>query len=238
MKTLASLLLTILLFAVSAVDIQAGSRITVDKTAFDFGYVPQNARISHVFWIHSTGDAPLKITDVKPGCSCTKAPLEKDEIAIGDSTRLEIIFSTKSYRSRVRKQPLIHTNAGDVPFRLAIEANVMPRPDSAYPLVMEPYKVAFSRLNENSAGEKRFEIYNASDEVLELTMVSSASDFFEVDLPGTINPGATVLGKVTVREDKLNNSFEKSFTLRTNDSKSSRFTVPVTQRVRQAFSTR
>lgn len=34
---------------------------------FDFGFVPQNSKISHVFWIKSVGDDSLKILSIKPG---------------------------------------------------------------------------------------------------------------------------------------------------------------------------
>jgi len=36
--------------------------------------------------------------------------LSKKELAVGDSTLLEIIFSTKSYKNRVTKRPKIQTN--------------------------------------------------------------------------------------------------------------------------------
>lgn len=45
----------------------AAPRLTMPETSFDFGSVPQNAKISHVFWLHSTGDDSLKIVQVVPG---------------------------------------------------------------------------------------------------------------------------------------------------------------------------
>lgn len=37
------------------------------ETDFDFGYVPQNSRISHIFWIKNVGEDSLEIINVKPG---------------------------------------------------------------------------------------------------------------------------------------------------------------------------
>jgi len=34
---------------------------------FDFGYVPQNSKVSHVFWLYNNGDDTLKIKKVIPG---------------------------------------------------------------------------------------------------------------------------------------------------------------------------
>ena len=42
-------------------------RLTLPESTFNFGYVPQNSKISHGFWLHSTGDDTLKIIKVVPG---------------------------------------------------------------------------------------------------------------------------------------------------------------------------
>jgi len=47
--------------------VQGAPRLTLPETTFDFGYAPQNAKLTHVFWLHSTGDDTLKILRVKPG---------------------------------------------------------------------------------------------------------------------------------------------------------------------------
>ncbi len=46
---------------------QAAPRLTIPITSYDFGYVPQHSKISHSFWLHSTGDDDLKILKVVPG---------------------------------------------------------------------------------------------------------------------------------------------------------------------------
>jgi len=42
-------------------------RLTIPESTFNFGYAPQNSKVSHVFWLHSTGDDSLKIIKVVPG---------------------------------------------------------------------------------------------------------------------------------------------------------------------------
>ena len=41
--------------------------LTIPETEFDFGFVPQNVRVSHVFWLYSTGTDTVKILQVNPG---------------------------------------------------------------------------------------------------------------------------------------------------------------------------
>jgi len=53
-----------LLWAASAL---SARKLTLPETVFDLGYVPQNATVSHVFWLYSTGDDTLKILSVKTG---------------------------------------------------------------------------------------------------------------------------------------------------------------------------
>ncbi len=45
----------------------AAPHLTIKEASFDFGFVPQHSKISHVFWLYSTGDDTLKITKVLPG---------------------------------------------------------------------------------------------------------------------------------------------------------------------------
>jgi hypothetical protein len=67
MKRLTPLaLLAVFLFALSG-QLAAQPKITLPDVVFDFGYVMQNAKISHTFWLYSTGTDSLKIEKVTPG---------------------------------------------------------------------------------------------------------------------------------------------------------------------------
>lgn len=62
--TAVSLAVLVLLLASAAM---ALPKMFLPEEEFDFGYVPQNSKISHVFWIKSVGEDSLKIVSVKPG---------------------------------------------------------------------------------------------------------------------------------------------------------------------------
>ncbi len=57
------LLITFLLSAIAF----AVPKMSISEDSFDFGYIPQTAKVSHTFWIYSVGDDSLKILKVKPG---------------------------------------------------------------------------------------------------------------------------------------------------------------------------
>ena len=64
----ATLLMFILIFTFGLFgNALADPAMTIPESVFDFGYVPQHSKISHVFWLHSTGTDSLKILKVKPG---------------------------------------------------------------------------------------------------------------------------------------------------------------------------
>ncbi|MDX9857031.1 MAG: hypothetical protein RBT76_04535 [candidate division Zixibacteria bacterium] len=55
----------LLLFAAGS--LTAAPRLEIPENTFNFGYVPQNATISHDFWLYSTGDDTLRILRIVPG---------------------------------------------------------------------------------------------------------------------------------------------------------------------------
>ena len=163
--------------------------------------------------------------------------MEKTELAVGDSTRLEIIFSTKSYRSRVTKRPRIQTNEGPPDKNVSITATIVPRPDSTFPIIITPYKVDLSQLGEKVIEKQPIRIKNVSESPLDIKMVASEDSYFDVDLPESVGPGEEVQGLVQLKGDVHSESFEKSFTIELIPPESasiatSRFTVPVKRTVR------
>ncbi len=53
-----------LFFAVPA---SAEPNLTIEQSSFDFGYAPQKSKLSHIFWLKSTGSDLLKIAKIVPG---------------------------------------------------------------------------------------------------------------------------------------------------------------------------
>ena len=58
-----SVALVLLVFSLG----QAAPHLSIREPVFDFGYVPQHSKISHVFWLQNTGNDTLKILKVQPG---------------------------------------------------------------------------------------------------------------------------------------------------------------------------
>ena len=67
MKKLTAIIIVLAAMMLAAGIVSAAPRLTIPEDSFDFGYVPQHSKISHVFWLYSTGDDSLKVVKVKPG---------------------------------------------------------------------------------------------------------------------------------------------------------------------------
>ena len=221
--------LAVLIIGLSATAALSSPRLTLPETVFNFGYVPQHSLVSHRFWLLSTGDDTLIIEQIIPGCSCTRAPLKKNKLASGDSTVVEIIFSTKSFRNRVEKSPKIQTNENTPDKSLKIIANVLAKTDSTFPVIIEPFKISFPTSDSGQVNKKQFSIKNVSKENLKLELVSLPDGYFEIDLPVEIKAGETITAEIRLLKDSIGKSFQKSFTIRLSDDFGSRFTIPVTR---------
>lgn len=153
-------------------------------------------------------------------------------LAVGDSTELEIIFSTKKYKREVKKQPRIQTNEGPPDKSVKIISTIITRPDSTFPIRFSPYKLDLSQFGEKVRDEIEFEITNASEEPLDLTLIDMPIGMFEVELPESLKAGQTKKGVLKLDKSVMETSFQKSMTIEVNDTGKSRFTIPVKRTLR------
>ncbi len=227
MKLINVLVISSLLLLVSVPLSQAGPAVKIPNPLFDFGKVCQKAQVAHTFWVKSVGDDTLRITKVIPGCGCTKAPIEDSVIAPGDSTALEIFFSTKSYRGVVSKRPYLETNIGDEKVYVKIKAELLPEPDSAMPLNLSPYNLDISQFTQRPRRKAKFLIQNKSDQDYEITLIDWSQKYFDVELPQKIKAGETAEGVVIVHKEAIETEFEQSLTFEINDEGNSRYSLPI-----------
>jgi hypothetical protein len=159
--------------------------------------------------------------------------LEKSELAVGDSTALEIIFSTKRYNKSITKRPRIQTNEGPPDKNVTIIANVIQRPDSTFPVVVKPYKLDISQFGERVRDKMKFTITNVSEQDVTLAMIADLPGLADIELPEKIGAGKSVGRHIRLHADKLEEEFEKSFTFETSGEVTQRFTVPVKRTVKK-----
>ena len=156
--------------------------------------------------------------------------MTKKELAVGDSTQLEIIFSTGKTVGKATKRPTITTNEGPPSRNVTISCDVVRAPDSTYPIVIKPYRLFVSKADTIEIDEAKFTIQNVSDQDLGIDVASEPYGYFQLTLPKTIKAGQTAECKLKVNREYLAEPFEKSVTLELTDAGKTRFTIPVVRR--------
>jgi hypothetical protein len=111
-----------------------------------------------------------------------------------------------------------------------IKSTVVENPDSLYPITLKPYRIFVSRAGEVEVDEATIQITNVSDQDLGITLVDQPPGYFAIDFPENVGAGQTVEGKLKVRPEMLEQTFEKSITIELSDNAHSRFTIPVIRR--------
>lgn len=217
----------LLLVLVLAGTVAAQPWLEFSDDSFDFGYCLQHSEVAHAFWIRSTGADSLRILKITPGCGCTRAPLDKEIIAPGDSALLEIIFSTRRYDGPVTKHPRVRANDGLPDHRLEISSVVVADNDSTWPLVVEPMDLDLAVGAGKVRTERPFTITNVSDRDCDLRLVAHPDDLLKVALPSKVKAGETVGAKIELVHLPPPEGFVKSFTFEANNGVGTRYSVSV-----------
>lgn len=209
-----------------------GPRVKTPHEMFDFGVVPQRCEVSHVFWLHSTGDQELVIEDLIPNCGCTEAPLEKDHIEPGDSARAEIIFGTGVFNGVVQKYTQIKSNSTGRAPALTFRARVYPDSLMPGPIRLTPNAVRLDEMRPGKAGdgyEQTVTLTNSGAEPVSIEMIDMP--FRDVHVgpfePISLGPGESRDLILTFESELPEQIFSRSITFAVSDTTQERITLPI-----------
>lgn len=85
-------------------------QLVVDDPTFNFGIVQQGNKVTHVFTIRNSGDAPLTIQKVRPSCGCTAANSSTPMLNPGKTGEIKITFDSTNFSGKVSKTVFLDTN--------------------------------------------------------------------------------------------------------------------------------
>lgn len=84
------------LMFLGAFALASAQTISFDKTTIDYGTVPVNADGNRVFTFKNTGDKPLILSNVQPGCGCTASEWTKEPVLPGKTGQVKVHYNTAS----------------------------------------------------------------------------------------------------------------------------------------------
>ena len=180
-----------ILLAVSA-PAQDSPEAAIPTAIWDFGYVPQKSEVEHLFYLHNTGSAPLSVTKIKSGCSCTSISELDASIAPGDSAAISVVFKSGRYISKVQKTTKIFTDNPDAPvYHLIIKAVVVKHGAAAGYLDVVPQRLKWKIQDDViAAGIDTILVTTDSDDTLSVAVLHFPEEVVQsIGHPDRINQG-------------------------------------------------
>ncbi|MEM9290749.1 MAG: DUF1573 domain-containing protein [Acidobacteriota bacterium] len=171
-----TLALSVSLATLPAAAEEGAPRAVVDEPLVDLGVVPKGNKVDAIFIIRNEGDAPLEITDVRPGCGCTVADYDK-VIAPGESGRISSEVDTTNLFGPNNQSILVLTNDPENP-RIALTIRNEVKPFiGAYP--------GYARFNivqmEESQGTINQILWSTDASDFKVVSVTAPGQFFTAD---------------------------------------------------------
>ena len=100
--------------------------IALSESAFAFGKLKKGDHVEHVYEVTNTGENPLIISQVKPGCGCTVPDYTKEPILPGKKGKITLKFDSSNFDGTVQKQAEVYANVEKAPIVLSFTADIQP----------------------------------------------------------------------------------------------------------------
>lgn len=105
---------------------QPMTTVALSESNFDFGKIKKGDKVEHVYEITNTGNNPLVISEVKPGCGCTAPDFTKEPIMPGKKGKITLHFDSTNFDGNVNKYADVFANVEKMPIKLTFTANIQP----------------------------------------------------------------------------------------------------------------
>ena len=202
----------------------------VSPSSWDYGYIPQKSTVSHVYYLHNTGSAPLSVSKIDVGCACTSLSEINGPIASGDSAAIVVTFKTGRYRKGLKKAAKMHTDDPETAIhRLRYKAYVIKPGEATGNISVIPQKLNWN-IGEGAFAAKvdSLRIGNNSGDSVAVALLHAPDDVIDgIDFPLGLASGeqAVVLLHVADRQPKKGSSL--SFTLSFIGQDTTIVTIPI-----------
>jgi hypothetical protein len=140
----------------------------------------------------------------------------KSELAVGDSTWIELIFTAGANKSTVNKSAKVTTNdtiVGGV--NISFKVDEVEPTDTSLKLVANPFELNFGPIEKKRRPKLETDIVNKSSENMELQVVAFPPNYFKkVELTDTeLKPGEDTQLKVELTKEREAEQFRKTITI-------------------------
>ncbi len=163
----------------------------VGGDTIDWGEVGGGS-LEHELKLVNAGGEILNISEVKPACGCTTAPIDKEELAYGDTATIKVTMDVATRTGPTEKTITITTNDSTNPQRIVyLRANVVRE------VYAEPPYFAITNPAPGASGSATISLVNTgtSPVTIQPPKVNGTTVMhitFDMTAPKTLQPGDTV----------------------------------------------
>lgn len=220
--------------SLQVVDVGAGvsvtqrgrGRLLVVSDSWDFGFMPQNAKVTHRYILENTGDDTLFIEEVKPTCGCTSAPLSKDKLAPGEKVPVDVTFDSKTFNGALTKHVNVVSSDKESPrYELSFKAHVGAAPAVGLSAGSD---IRFDKVAVNEARQARLPLVNLAAGPVNIRIADAPGAFLKASLSReSLAPREQAELVVETASALPAGDFHSSVTLEMSGAQAIRFTVPI-----------
>lgn len=170
-------MLIVLLFSATVLFAQPQLEI-VGGDIQDWGKVDlKDSPLKKVIELKNVGSETLKITNVKPTCGCTTAPLDKDELAPGESAKLDVSLRV-SHGGKVSKSIRVSSNDSQQPNKI-----IMLKADVFEAVSVTPKYLPFRNMQVGESAVAVTTVTNNTDKPIMIKNIKLDPEDLKIDLP-------------------------------------------------------
>jgi hypothetical protein len=121
-----SLIFSGLLLSFAALPQAGAMGLAWDQDTITVDAGPDQKEVRAEFSFHNDGDRPITIESITPGCGCTTASLDKRIYAVGESGKIQVVFTVGERTGLQEKSVLVQTDdpRRTEPVELSLRINI------------------------------------------------------------------------------------------------------------------
>jgi hypothetical protein len=201
-----------------------GPKLVAQQNEHNVGDSKQGEKVSHVFVITNSGGDLLKITNVNASCGCTAALPEKNELAPGESTNLNVTFNSAGRMGKQKKIIRIESNDPDNPqVIVTIKGNVVlsDAESSTYPVLhFGQTQHDFGKVKEGKVVEYTFKFENSGNTTLKIKDIKTSCGCTAALVSSeALKSGEQGTLKVELDTSNRKGKMSRTITIKSNDPK-------------------
>ena len=156
-----------------------GPRIHFETTQPDFGRARKGELVKYTYNFTNTGDRVLHVTNVTPGCGCTRAGDWTKEVEPGKSGIIPIQLNTANFQGHVTKFVTVTCDDKSVPNGMI---QLMLKGEIWTPIEVSPQYLNFMVPADAPSGSGRVSITNQTEQPLYLSDAKCSNPAFTAEL--------------------------------------------------------